>query len=82
MFSLSSVVLLFEGKVPKVLWDRGTSPRRKDLKAGPVSCTWSGRHFEKFYDVIIFPELVISRTVKQLLEEAEYDMKNYADRGG
>ena len=62
MFLYSFVKSLSEGKVPKVLWDRGTSPRRKDLKTDPVSCPWSRRHFEKNYDVMIFPELVMSRT--------------------
>ena len=63
MFLYSFVKSLSEGTVPKVLWDKGTSPRRKDLKTDPVSCPWSRRHFEKNYDVMIFSELVMSRTV-------------------
>ena len=38
IFSPSSVSLLFKGKFPKVLWEKGTSKRKKELGSDLVSC--------------------------------------------
>jgi len=37
-FSHWSVSLLFKRKVPKVLWEKGTSRPRKELRSDPTSC--------------------------------------------
>ena len=55
-FSHSSVSLLFKRKVPKVLWEKGTSRPRKEPRSDPASCLF-------MWDVTIYPVLVVPRTV-------------------
>ena len=56
-FSLSKVTAL------KVVWGKDTSRRSKEPGTNLPSCSRRGRHFANVGDVIIYPDLVVARTV-------------------
>ena len=62
-FSHSCASSSLKDAAPKVSWEKVIPRRSKELKSDPGLCPLFGRHFENLGDVIIYPVLVVARTV-------------------
>ena len=59
----------FKKAAPKVLWEKVISKRSKELKSNPGSSPLVWRYVENLGDVIIYPVLVVARTVDKSSED-------------